>query len=60
VRPTPTIVLLLITGSLALKKGLVTKLNLKTMEWYVKNRWWIWTITGVYLAYRIITGLMYS
>jgi hypothetical protein len=47
-------------GSLALKKGLVTKLNLKTMEWYVKNRWWIWTITGVYLAYRIITGLMYS
>ena len=30
------------------------------MEWYVKNRWWIWTITGLYLAYRIVTGLLYS
>jgi hypothetical protein len=30
------------------------------MEWYMKNRWWVWTITGIYLAYRIITGLYYA
>ena len=23
------------------------------MEWYMKNRWWIWSVTGVYLVYRI-------
>jgi hypothetical protein len=30
------------------------------MEWYVKNRWWIWSITGIYLGYRILTGIFYS
>jgi len=29
------------------------------MEWYLKNRWWIWTITGVYLAYRIYLSVVY-
>jgi hypothetical protein len=29
------------------------------MDWYMKNRWWIWSITGVYLAYRIITSIYY-
>ena len=32
----------------------------RLMEWYMKNRWWIWTITGIYLAYRIIVGIYYS
>jgi len=30
------------------------------MDWYMKNRWWIWTITGIYLAYRIIVGIYYG
>ncbi len=29
------------------------------MDWYMKNRWWIWTVTGVYLAYRIFVGIYY-
>jgi len=40
-----------------LGKKLKTKF---VMEWYMKNRWWIWTITGIYLAYRIITGIYYT
>ena len=28
------------------------------MEWYMKNRWWIWSVTGVYLAYRILTSIL--
>lgn len=28
------------------------------MEWYMKNRWWIWSITGVYLAYRLLTSIL--
>ena len=29
------------------------------MEWYMKNRYWIWAVTGVYIAYRIFVGLYY-
>jgi hypothetical protein len=29
------------------------------MEWYMKNRWWIWTVSGIYLAYRIFTSIYY-
>ena len=29
------------------------------MEWYVKNRWWIWSVTSTYLAYRIFVGIYY-
>ncbi len=29
------------------------------MEWYMKNRWWIWSITGVYLTYRIVLAILY-
>jgi hypothetical protein len=29
------------------------------MEWYIKNRWWIWGVTGVYLAYRIYLSIAY-
>ena len=29
------------------------------MEWYMKNRWWIWSVTGVYLAYRIFFSIYY-
>jgi hypothetical protein len=28
------------------------------MEWYMKNRWWIWSVTGVYLAYRLLTSIL--
>ena len=37
----------------------ISILNRKTMDWYMKNRWWIWTVTGVYLAYRIFVGIYY-
>ncbi len=29
------------------------------MDWYMKNRWWIWAITGVYLAYRIYLSIAF-
>jgi len=29
------------------------------MEWYLKNRWWIWGVTAVYLAYRIYLSVAY-
>lgn len=29
------------------------------MEWYMKNRWWIWSVTGVYLAYRIYMSIVF-
>jgi len=29
------------------------------MEWYIKNRWWIWSLMGVYLAYRIYLSIVY-
>lgn len=29
------------------------------MEWYMKNRWWIWSVTGVYLAYRIYMSVVF-
>ena len=32
---------------------------LTNMEWYIKNRWWIWTITAVYLLYRIYLSITY-
>ena len=32
---------------------------IRIMEWYIKNRWWIWGITGVYLAYRIFLSIAY-
>jgi len=32
---------------------------LQNMEWYIKNRWWIWAITAVYLAYRIYLSITY-
>jgi len=28
-------------------------LYISYMEWYMINLWWIWAVTGVYLAYRI-------
>ena len=24
------------------------------MEWYVKNRWWIWTVTGFILLTELL------
>ena len=46
------------TNVFCLRKDLILLKNI-CVEWYVKNRWWIWTITGIYLAYRILTGLYY-
>ena len=46
------------TNVFCLRKDLIL-LKKNCVEWYVKNRWWIWTITGIYLAYRILTGLYY-
>jgi len=39
----------------------IFRINLKqiSMKWYMKNRWWIWSVTGVYLAYRIIISIYY-
>jgi len=58
--PTPTTVLLQQTVFFVLKKEPVKTINIETMEWYVKNRWWIWSITGLYLGYRILTGIFFS
>jgi len=33
--------------------------KIKPMEWYLKNRWWVWSISGVYLIYRFIITLYY-
>ena len=30
------------------------------MEWFIKNRWWIWSVTGVYLVYRLLTIYYYK
>ena len=38
------------------QKKSITFLKINAMEWYMKNRWWIWSVTGVYLAYRILTS----
>ncbi len=34
-------------------------LYISNMEWYIKNRWWIWSVTGAYLAYRIYLSLVH-
>ena len=34
-------------------------LYISLVEWYMKNRWWIWGVTGVYLAYRIYLSIAY-
>lgn len=37
----------------------IEKIYLREMEWYMKNRWWIWTVTAVYLAYRIFLSITF-
>ena len=39
-------------------KKLIYYLKNVNMEWYMKNRWWIWSVTGVYIAYRLYTSIM--
>jgi hypothetical protein len=29
------------------------------MEWYLKNRWWVWSLSGVYLLYRFFITVYY-
>jgi hypothetical protein len=29
------------------------------MDWYMKNRWWIWAVMAVYLAYRLFVSIYY-
>jgi hypothetical protein len=51
---------MLVDKELNLFNILDKNLILIVWEWYMKNRWWIWTITGVYLAYRLATSLYLS
>ena len=29
------------------------------MEWYIKNRWIIWTVIAVYVIYRLLVTVMF-